>query len=44
MILEEGKMSLDITMSQVNFAKLYCIAWQDFPETYYVRVILICFF
>ena len=44
MILEQGERSLDISMSQVNFATLYFIAWQDFPETYYVRVILICFF
>ena len=44
MIPEVGEGPLDISMSQVNFARLYCIAWQDLPETYDVRVILICFF
>ena len=46
MIPEGGgeKRSLVIGMSQVNLARLYCIAGQDFSETYYVRVILICFF
>ena len=29
MIIEEGKRLLDISMSQVNIARLYCIAWQD---------------
>ena len=28
MIIEEGRRLLDISMSQVNIARLYCIVWQ----------------